>query len=55
MATTFNKKFPMCCQLNKRDLPNVLPVDALSKQLRRKNEPVIESGSPSRVPESSKL
>jgi signal recognition particle receptor subunit beta len=30
-------------QLNKRDLPNVLPVDKLAKDLRRKNEPVIEA------------
>jgi signal recognition particle receptor subunit beta len=34
----FNK-IPYVLQLNKRDLPNVLSVDALSKQLRRKNEP----------------
>src|SRR5438128_90328 len=38
----FNK-IPYVLQLNKRDLPNVLPVDALSKQLRRKNEPTIEA------------
>ena len=37
------QKIPYVLQLNKRDLPNVLPVDALSKQLRRKNEPVIEA------------
>jgi signal recognition particle receptor subunit beta len=29
--------------LNKRDLPNVLPVDALARELQRKNEPVIEA------------
>jgi len=34
-------------QLNKRDLPNILPVDALSRELRKKNEPVVEL-SPSR-------
>jgi mutual gliding-motility protein MglA len=34
---------PYVLQLNKRDLPNVLSVDALSKQLRRKNEPLIEA------------
>ena len=34
---------PYVLQLNKRDLPNVLPVDALSKQLRRKNESMIEA------------
>ena len=38
----FNK-IPYVLQLNKRDLPNVLSVDALSKQLRRKNEPLIEA------------
>jgi signal recognition particle receptor subunit beta len=36
-------KIPYVLQLNKRDLPNVLPVDALAKELRRKNEPVIEA------------
>jgi hypothetical protein len=30
-------------QLNKRDLPNILPVDLLSTELRKKNEPVIEA------------
>ena len=38
----FNK-IPYVLQLNKRDLPNVLPVDTLSAELRRKNEPVIEA------------
>jgi signal recognition particle receptor subunit beta len=38
----FNK-IPYVLQLNKRDLPNILPADALSKELRKKNEPVIES------------
>src|SRR3984893_17830235 len=38
----FNK-IPYVLQLNKRDMPTVLPVDALSKQLRRKNEPLIEA------------
>src|SRR5579883_830181 len=36
-------KIPYVLQLNKRDLPNILPVDKLSKELRRKNEPVIEA------------
>ena len=36
-------KIPYVLQLNKRDLPNVLPVDTLSKELRRKNEPIIEA------------
>ena len=30
-------------QLNKRDLPNILPVDLLTTELRRKNEPIIEA------------
>jgi hypothetical protein len=30
-------------QLNKRDLPNVLPVDALTRELQRKGEPVVEA------------
>jgi signal recognition particle receptor subunit beta len=38
----FNK-IPYVLQLNKRDLPNVLSVEALSKELKRKNEPVIEA------------
>jgi signal recognition particle receptor subunit beta len=38
----FNK-IPYVLQLNKRDLPNILPVDALSKELRKKNEAVVEA------------
>jgi signal recognition particle receptor subunit beta len=38
----FNK-IPYVLQLNKRDLPNVLPVDVLSTVLRKKNEPIIEA------------
>ena len=38
----FNK-IPYVLQLNKRDLPNVLPVDTLAKELKKKNEPVIEA------------
>jgi mutual gliding-motility protein MglA len=37
------KKIPYVLQLNKRDLPNVLPIESLSKELRRKNEPVQEA------------
>jgi len=37
------KKIPYVLQLNKRDLPNILPVEALSKELRKRNEPVIEA------------
>jgi signal recognition particle receptor subunit beta len=33
---------PYALQLNKRDLPNVLPVEELSKHLQAKGEPVIE-------------
>jgi signal recognition particle receptor subunit beta len=38
----FNK-LPYVLQLNKRDLPNILPVDLLTTELRRKNEPVLEA------------
>ena len=38
----FNK-IPYVLQLNKRDLPNVLPIDKLSRELKRKNEPLIEA------------
>ena len=30
-------------QLNKRDLPNAMPVPELTKQLRKKSEPVLEA------------
>ena len=36
-------KIPYVLQLNKRDLPNVLSVEELAKELRRKDEPVIEA------------
>jgi len=36
-------KIPYVLQLNKRDLPNVLPVEELKKQLLFKNEPVFEA------------
>lgn len=35
-------KIPYVLQLNKRDLPNVLPVDNLKKDLVRRGEPVFE-------------
>jgi signal recognition particle receptor subunit beta len=38
----FNK-IPYVLQLNKRDLPNILPVDVLSTELRRKNEAIVEA------------
>ncbi len=34
---------PYILQLNKRDLPNILPVPELSKELRQKEEPVVEA------------
>ena len=36
-------RMPYVLQLNKRDLPNVLAVDALIKDLLKKDEPVIEA------------
>jgi hypothetical protein len=38
----FNK-IPYVLQLNKRDLPNILPVDLMATELRRKNEPLVEA------------
>jgi len=38
----FNK-IPSVLQLNKRDLPNILPVDLLSTELRKKNEAIVEA------------
>ncbi|MBI1956383.1 MAG: GTPase domain-containing protein [Acidobacteria bacterium] len=37
------KKVPYVLQLNKRDLPNILPIDVLAKELRRKDEPIVEA------------
>lgn len=37
------QKIPYVLQLNKRDLPSALPIDALKKELVRKNEPVFEA------------
>jgi len=34
---------PYVLQLNKRDLPNAMPVPELTKQLRKKSEPVLEA------------
>ena len=36
-------KVPYVLQLNKRDLPNALPVETLKKELLKKNEPVFEA------------
>jgi mutual gliding-motility protein MglA len=38
----FNK-IPYVLQLNKRDLPNILPIDMLATELRKKNEPIVEA------------
>lgn len=35
-------KIPYVLQLNKRDLPGVMPIDELKKELMRKGEPVFE-------------
>ena len=37
------KKIPYLIQLNNRALPNILPVDLLSTELRKKNEPIVEA------------
>jgi signal recognition particle receptor subunit beta len=36
-------KLPYVLQLNKRDLSNIVPVDDLAAELRRKSEPVVEA------------
>ena len=36
-------KLPYVLQLNKRDLPNIIPVEDLAAELRRKEEPVVEA------------
>ena len=36
-------KLPYVLQLNKRDLPNIIPVEDLTAELRRKQEPVVEA------------
>lgn len=38
----FNK-IPYVLQLNKRDLPNILSTEDLGKELRKKNEPMLEA------------
>jgi signal recognition particle receptor subunit beta len=37
------KQLPYVLQLNKRDLPNVIPMDDLAYELRKKDEPVFEA------------
>jgi signal recognition particle receptor subunit beta len=36
-------RIPYVLQFNKRDLPNALPVDALRKDLRKREEPIFEA------------
>jgi signal recognition particle receptor subunit beta len=36
-------KLPYVLQLNKRDLPNIVPVVDLTAELQRKEEPVVEA------------
>jgi hypothetical protein len=36
-------KIPYVLQLNKRDLPNALPVESLKKELAKRSEPVFEA------------
>ena len=36
-------KIPYVLQLNKRDLPNIMPVADLAAELLRKEEPVVEA------------
>jgi signal recognition particle receptor subunit beta len=36
-------KLPYVLQLNKRDLPNVIPAEEIAAELRRKDEPVVEA------------
>ena len=36
-------KLPYVLQLNKRDLPNILPIEELAAELGRKSEPVVEA------------
>ena len=40
---------PFVLQLNKRDLPNVVPVDEMVRELRKKGEPVFEAIAPKGV------
>ena len=40
---------PYVLQLNKRDLPNVVPVDEMKRQLVRKTEPVYDAVAPKGV------
>jgi len=44
----FNK-IPYVLQLNKRDLPNVMSIDEMVKELQRKDEPIFEAVAPTGV------
>ncbi len=37
------QKLPYVLQLNKRDLPNIIPAEEIAAELRRKEEPVVEA------------
>ena len=37
------KRIPYVLQLNKRDLPNAMPVDSLKQELLKKGEPLVEA------------
>ncbi len=43
------QKIPYVLQLNKRDMPNAMPADELTRQLQVKGEPVIEAVAPQGV------
>ena len=42
-------KIPYVLQLNKRDLPNVMSIDEMVKELQRKDEPIYEAVAPTGV------
>jgi signal recognition particle receptor subunit beta len=42
-------KIPYVLQLNKRDLPSVVPLDEMTKELKRKDEPIYEAVAPTGV------
>lgn len=42
-------KIPYVLQLNKRDLPGIMPIDELVKELQRKDEPIFEAVAPTGV------
>ena len=42
-------KIPYVLQLNKRDLPSVVAMDEMVKELQRKDEPIFEAVAPTGV------